>query len=350
MAKIDYEYNKILANIIVKGFRYQDPNRQGVERIQIPSYEFKWDFKDGFPAITTKKLWWKGVVGELLFFLNGDMDIRILWENGIHIWDKDWMNFRGRKVFGDLETAALVKDTHPYPLDYSLGRVYGEQWRGFRGKDGNDVDQFAKLIQTLKHNPMSTSNIVTAWNPTEKRNMALPPCHWSFEVLSKPLPNMMKKLMLSNVKSPDDIDKIPTHSFYLKWHQRSVDTFLGLPFNIASYALLAQIIGRMTNMLPLGIIGDLSNVHIYEPHMEAVLTQLDRDVNKYPKCELKISDIAKLKFKKMNGFKNGLTSVDFGYYNDPDGVLSAIIAEDFELDGYQSYPPIKAEMLAYDKK
>ena len=356
MAKIDHSFHNLLGTILAKGFRYEDSNRKGTYRIQVPSYTFEWDFKDGFPALTTKRLWWKGVVGELLFFLEGDMDIRKLWANEIHIWDKDWMNFKGSKVFGSIEEAMAKHKDAGYDEDYSLGKVYGQQWRNYRGIgrgfNQETVDQFQKLIETLKVNPMSTSNIITAWNPVEKPDMALPPCHWSFEILSRPLTFWERVALmyqpdaistsgdLTLVRESLDEANIPTHAFTLKWHQRSVDTFLGLPFNIASYALLAHIIGKMTNMIPDGIIGDLSNVHIYEPHMDAVQQQLSNDMDKYGACDLEISEAFSFESDKFNK----------GEFFTVDRLLSRTELSDFKLKGYESYKPIKAEMIAYDKK
>ncbi len=344
MAKVDELYHLLLGEIMTKGFKYEDPNRKGTYRRQIQSYEFVYDFKDGFPAITTKKLWWKGIVGELLFFIQGDMDIRKLWANKIHIWDKDWFNYSGHNYFDSIEDAIANQDTLTADV-FSLGKVYGRQWRDWQGDYDSPetynmgTDQFLNLIDSLRVNPMSTSNIVTAWNPADREDMALPPCHWSFEILSKPIPKMARKLMLSTIQTAEDIDRIPLHSFYLKWHQRSVDTFLGLPFNIASYALLAHIIGKMTNMIPAGIIGDLSNVHIYEPHMEAVQTQLDNDINKYKDSHLVIDYDAGQMLRNVPTMHESFTKA-----------MNQLEIDEFVLAGYESYPRIKAEMFAYDKK
>lgn len=349
MAKIDHRFHNLLGSILAKGFRYEDSNRKGTYRIQIPSYNFEWNFKDGFPAITTKKLWWHGIVGELLFFLEGDMDIRKLWANNIHIWDKDWLNYT--PVFQTMEDALAKKDDESYKEDFSLGRVYGAQWRNYRGIgrgfNQETVDQFRNMIESLKVNPMSTSNIITAWNPIEKPQMALPPCHWSFEVLSRPLSetevmdyvidNLIGEENAHGLQLPVDWEKVeaefgklPSHAFTLKWHQRSVDTFLGLPFNIASYALLAHIIGKMTNMIPDGIIGDLSNIHIYEPHMDAVQQQLSNDMDKYGASKIEIAN-------------------NVCWNCDVDELLSDLKISDLQLREYESYPAIKADMIAYTK-
>tara|TARA_R110000796_G_scaffold236214_1_gene355509 strand:- start:85762 stop:86544 length:783 start_codon:yes stop_codon:yes gene_type:complete len=239
-----------------------------------------------------------------------------------------------------------------------LDRVYGAQWRNWKGKlevksdtdNSNNhtkgsigfsrIDQISNLIKGLRETPMGTKHIVTAWNPAELDEMALPPCHWSFEILVEPL-SLGQRVVYGKIKghlSETDMTKycdkqnIPKHQFTLKWHQRSVDTFLGLPFNIASYATLAHIIGKMTNMVPKGIIGDLSNVHIYESHMDAVNKQLRNNVNKYGKCELD-NPMRVIKNLENSNIDDFLKVTDIGKFN---------------LKGYESYPAIPAEMLAYN--
>jgi thymidylate synthase len=342
MAKIDKKYHVLLRKIVNKGFKYEDPNRKGTYRIQIPNHTFKHNFDYGFPAITTKKLYWKGVVGELIWFLRGDTNIKYLVDNGINIWNKDAYNYylkecenlnipKGeREIFNDW--LSLVKQA-PYRegSNYgNLGRVYGAQWRDWnKPYEINGLDQISNLIKGLKENPMGTRHIVTAWNPAELNDMALPPCHWSFEILVEPIYENKRYNDASNLGL-----KKPEYKFTLKWHQRSVDTFLGLPFNIASYALLAQIIGKLTNMIPKGIIGDLSNVHIYEPHLDAVREQLSRDVDGHKECELVCNSNIKYDYDKGKSLTNTINDLD---------IL------DFELLKYESYPRIPAEMLAYNK-
>jgi thymidylate synthase len=344
MAKIDKKYHKLLRMILKKGTKYEDPNRKGVNRIQIPSYTFKHDFKDGFPAITTKKLYWKGVVGELIWFLRGDTSIKYLVSNNINIWNKDAFNFYKKKFPNSKLTLSefIYKNKEGSRRD-NLGRVYGAQWRNWIDIGWDDsiigLDQISNLINGLKENPMGTRHIVTAWNPAEINDMALPPCHWSFEILVEPISTKKRnnnytkdfKYIGSVPTSVLDANNEPKYQFTLKWHQRSVDTFLGLPFNIASYALLAQIIGSLTNMIPKGIIGDLSNVHIYEPHLDAVKEQLSRDVDKYNSPKL-------IQFFEPNT-KDDITEV----------YLDLLQIQQFELEGYESYSRISAEMLAYNK-
>ena len=348
MAKIDKSYHKLLNEILKKGYKYEDPNRKDVHRIEIPSYQIKHDFKDGFPAITTKKLYWKGIVGELLFFLRGDTNIKYLLDNNINIWNKDAYNYYCKNVRNPLSFEIWldnIKSHNLYEKSGDLGRVYGSQWRNFMGY-ADDVDQFSNLIKELKKTPMSTKHIVTAWNPAELEDMALPPCHWSFEILVQPLSVYERELIAkekiydkwymsrrSQMESLFDSHNILKYGFTLKWHQRSVDTFLGLPFNIASYALLAQIIGKLTNMKPKGIIGDLSNVHIYEEHLDAVKTQLKRDTDlPDSKCEL----------ETFGGFKMDMNE-------NIDQWLSSKEISDFNLTGHSEQKAIKAKMLAYNK-
>ena len=291
-----------------------------------------------------------------------DTNIKYLVDNNINIWNKDAYNKYLKvskyhnsgidfKSFIDyIKKGDLYYEGCSYKLG-DLGRVYGAQLRDWT-KEYNSVegfrsigiDQFAELIHTLKTNPMATKKTVTFWNPAEKDECALTPCHWSFEILVEPIHwksrlNKLEELGATWESKTNIMDvlkkwKIPEYKFILKWHQHSVDTFLGLPFNIASYALLAQIIGKMTNMVPKGIIGDLSNVHIYEPHLEAVKEQLSRNVDKYDKCELKIDShtIHDLEATQLKHIDN-----------------SNIIIQNFNLTNYTSYPRIPAEMLAYNK-
>lgn len=367
MAKIDETYHNLLNKILNEGYKYEDPNRKNIFRYQISDYKIVHDFKDGFPAITTKELYWKGIVGELLWILRGDTNIKYLVDNGINIWNKDAYNYhclKNKIVPKNInEFIKCVRDEDNFYKNKlgDLGRGYGAQLRSWHANwfppmdaytgEHKTVDQLADLIHTLKTNPMATKKTVTFWNPAEKDQCALTPCHWSFEILVEPI-RTDRRISLSCVKGTncevpkgdekwdDFLDKwnIPKYQFTLKWHQHSVDTFLGLPFNIASYALLAQIIGKMTNMVPKGIIGDLSNVHIYEPHLDAVKEQLNRNIDKYDNTNLLMLD-------------------EFHYITDKElvGELSAneiinnLRIDMFKLNNYNSYPSIKAEMLAYNK-
>lgn len=347
MSKIDKKYHKLLTEILDKGYRYEDPNRKNVFRKQISDYKIVHDFSDGFPALTTKALYWKGVVGELLWILRGDTNIKYLVDNDINIWNKDAYNYYKKTITYPLPFTVWldnIKSHSLYEKSSEIGRGYGAQlrsWKGIENIAGVDgrlyesdikVDQFAELINTLKTNPMATKKTVTFWNPAEKEQCSLTPCHWSFEILVEPLSVSKQPLFKKdNSKKGWTVnDTRPKYQFTLKWHQHSVDTFLGLPFNIASYALLAHIIGKMTNMVPKGIIGDLSNVHIYEPHMDAVKKQLSRNANLHGKSELNVDMLDRINMDK---------SVDH--------IVNMAQISDFELLNYTSYPRIPAEMLAY---
>lgn len=356
MAKIDKTYHSLLEEILSNGFKYEDPNRKGVHRIQIPSYTIKHDFKDGFPAITTKKLYWKGVVGELLTFLRGSTELKDLHDNQVKFWDKDAFNYylkRNPKGTKENFEKGIRELNH---IAGDLGKIYPYQMRAF---GENNIDQIKDLIYTLKTNPLATKKTVTMWNPSDSGEQCLTPCHWSFEILVEPLSISQRNDLFVSIHNCtyDDIKihtgnsttlridqylhdmGVPKYQFTLKWHQHSVDTFLGLPMNISYYALLAHIIGKLTNMIPKGIIGDLSNVHIYEPHLDAVKEQLSRDVNKYDNCELLINS-------EINNILSGNIK---GKNIDLNTILNNIGIFDFYLDNYKSYPSIKVEMLAYNK-
>lgn len=356
MAKIDKKYHKLLNKILDKGRWYEDPNRKGVKRLQIPHYSFKYNLKNGFPAITTKKLYWKGVVGELLWFLRGDTNIKYLVDNNINIWNKDAHNFFKKDLtkkqnLTDKEFIDLCK--HRWSKNWTnigdLGRVYGAQWRDWNkvglDNDGEQVllgrfDQISNLIKNLKKKPLSTDHIVTAWNPGELNNMALPPCHKGFQIMVYEL-TLEERLDISgpiDYEDEEEFDTIlnsksPKYGFDLVWEQRSVDTFLGLPFNIASYALLAYIIGKMVNMVPGKIYGDLRNVHIYDNAIDTTKEQLSRNINKYDKCKLnhlKTEDFYKSLSKNLS-------------------LLGHLDISDFKLNNYKSYDNIKTEMLSRDE-
>lgn len=359
MSKIDKTYHNLLEKILQEGYDYTDESRD-VKCKQISSYELRHNLRtDGFPALTTKKLYWKGIVGELIWFLRGDINIKYLVDNNINFWNKDAYNYFKKQKYPissglnefEIEDFILAIKNNNYK-EYALGDlgpVYGHLWRNFNG-----VDQVKELIKGLtSENPMTRRHIVTAWDPSKKDEQALPPCHWSWEIIPRPL-NQDELERYSN-KSEEFLDGLYEkcnenekvyleelsklsfkYTFDLKWHQRSVDTFLGLPFNIASYALLANIIGKITNMIPNELIGDLSNVHIYHPHIEAVKKQLSRDSDKFDKIEVKIKE--RFEYDRLRLDRVSL-----------DNLLSNIEIEDFILENYESYPTISAEMLAPNK-
>jgi thymidylate synthase len=274
MNNLDKQYQNLLQEIIDDGILKSD--RTGTGTKSIFSAQIKHDMKEGFPLLTTKRVYWKGVVTELLWFLRGDTNIKWLVENGNNIWVGDaYKSFT--KKFDEVKDNVLpflsptveefmtkeefievIKTDDKIIKEFAeLGPIYGAQWR-----DWGNIDQIQQAINTLKTNPDSRRIIVSAWNVGELDNMVLPPCHWAFELYSEEVENGKRELSL-------------------KWHQRSVDTFLGLPFNVASYGLLLSIIAKEVGMIPGMLIGDLTNVHLYNNHIEQALEQINREPNRY---------------------------------------------------------------------
>ena len=332
MAVTDKNYHNLLEKILQEGYTYEDPNRKGVNRIEIPSYIFRHEFKDGFPAITTKKLHYKNVATELIWFLRGDTNIKYLVDNGCNIWNKDALNFHKKKYPADisLPTNEFIEQVKE-GVSGDLGKVYGHYWRNFDG-----VDQIAELINDMVNKPMSSELIVSARNPSHKDLQALSCCHYGFQIVVRPLNKIKCDCSESQAIYCGSKCQIPQYGFELHWKQRSVDTFLGLPFNVASYATLALILEKITGYKALAIQGDLKKVHLYDNSLNAVKEQLSRDVNKYDKCELDLSDI--LSFELI---KKDINYLDKG--------LLVIGPMDFELENYESYPHIKVEMLERDE-
>jgi thymidylate synthase len=321
MAEIDKSYHKLVNEILTNGQVYEDPNRKDINRIQIPSYTFEHDFKDGFPAITTKKLAWKSVVGESLWILRGDTSIKYLEDNNIPIWRKDAYNYYIKQNTSGTEKEFKRGINIKNHIAGGLGKVYGYQLRSF----GGEFDQLKWIVDTMTNNPRATKKAVTYINPCDKEQQALTPCHTGWEILVEETDySIASKTALE--------DHIPEYQFTLQWTQSSCDVFHGIPFNIASYAKLAKFLEVVTGMKARGIRGILSNVHIYKPHLSAVREQLTNDVDKYRNCEMEISEYLK-----------GSIEND-GYI---DSVLKNAEISDFKLKGYESYPKITAEMLPY---
>lgn len=369
MAIIDKNYHNLLEKILQQGYTYEDPNRKGINRLEIPSYTFRHEFKDGFPAITTKKLNYNAVITELIWFLRGNTNIKYLLDNDCNIWNKDAYNYYLKSNDTDLdgmefdEFVKIIKDNNLKELQgwfngYTLGDlgpVYSHQWRNFGeyevyecseySKEGG-VDQIERLIKNLKEKPLATDHIVNAWNASDLQDMALPPCHYGFQVVVKPLSLNERREIYGKLAafSHNDLDNknITKYGFELHWQQRSVDTFLGLPFNIASYATLALILEKITGYKALGIQGDLKKVHLYDNSLDAVKEQLSRDTDKYKECEL-----------TFHG-EEGTTMFD--HYNNEyrkditlDRLINSFKPSTFKLSNYQSYPGIKVEMLERDE-
>lgn len=262
-------YHDLLRHILQHGISKTD--RTGTGTLSIFGYQMRFDLQKGFPLVTTKKLHVKSIIHELLWFLKGETNIRYLKEHGVSIWD-EWADENGE-----------------------LGPVYGKQWRSWEGKDGRVVDQIADLIEQIQTNPDSRRLIVSAWNVAELAEMALMPCHVLFQFYVAPCAEGKRKLSC-------------------QLYQRSADVFLGVPFNIASYALLTMMIAQVCNLEPGEFIHTFGDVHIYNNHMEQVKLQLSR--TPYPLPQMKLNPAVKNIF-------------DFRY-------------EDFRLENYQSHPAIKA--------
>ncbi|MFM9009018.1 MAG: thymidylate synthase [Bacteroidota bacterium] len=230
------QYHDLMRHVLEHGVRKED--RTGTGTISVFGYQFRCALSEGFPLLTTKKLHTRSIVHELLWFLKGETNIAYLRENGVSIWD-EWADANGE-----------------------LGPVYGKQWRSWPTPDGRHIDQISNLIQQIKTNPDSRRLIVSAWNVGEIERMALPPCHLLFQFY------------------------VADGKLSCQLYQRSADLFLGVPFNIASYALLTHMIAQVCGLQPGDFVHTLGDVHIYTNHMEQVQLQLSRDPRPLPKLQL----------------------------------------------------------------
>lgn len=277
-------YNALLKEIMDTGS--DRTGRNGVTR-GVFTRELRFKMEDGFPATTTKKLAFRTMAAELFWFMSGSNDNRILQKLGCEIWTGN-------------ANSDYWKPKAEY--DGDLGRVYGVQWRAWRRPDGTTVDQLQQVIDKIKKDPNDRRLIVTAWNPGEIDDMALPPCHMIFQ------------FFVTN-------GKLSLHMF-----QRSCDMFLGVPFNIASYALLLHLIAQMTDLVPDELILTLGDAHIYHNHFDAVKEQLSREPYALPKIWI-------------NPKIKNLADIDVSKLNTPDDVLALV-----KLENYQHHPAIKAPM------
>ena len=320
MNSLDKQYTDLLQTILDYGVEKKD--RTGTGTKSIFGYTIRHNMKDGFPLLTTKKMYTKGIITELLWFLRGDTNIKFLVDNDCHIWDGDaWKAYEKKAldVIGENEKDKLlskeefinkIKTDDEFAKKWGdLGPVYGKQWRSWNGNgspltkdyEGNissylvkPVDQFANLINDLKTNPDSRRLMVNAWNVGELDQMTLPPCHYSFQVYTRELSLNERDIIFSQRTSIStkgsfaeqngtlanylDKEGIPRRAISLMWNQRSVDTFLGLPFNIASYGLLLEIIAKAVNMVPDQLIGNLGDTHLYSNHIEQAKEQIGREL------------------------------------------------------------------------
>jgi thymidylate synthase len=357
MNKLDKDYQALLQDILDNGHRKGD--RTGTGTISVFGRQIRHNMKDGFPLITTKKMYTKGIITELLWFLRGETNIKSLVDNDCNIWNGDAFKkynttYKGNFPLDMEEFVQAIKTSEEFAETYGeLGPVYGKQWRNWEGNgspltkdyEGNissylvkSIDQIQNAINDLKNNPDSRRIIVSAWNVAEIDQMTLPPCHNFFQFYTREL-SLKERLNLAStiigeekIRTHEDnlerVDKlnIPTRAISLMWNQRSVDTFLGLPFNIASYGLLLEIVGKMVNMIPEDLIGNLGDTHLYSNHIEQAKEQIGREPYKLPK----------LGFNKSSSFFNELG-------NDL-SLLSHLDTSDFMVENYESHPTIKAPL------
>jgi thymidylate synthase len=325
------QYKELLKNILDNGIEKED--RTGTGTISIFGYQFRHKMSDGFPMITTKHISLKNIQSELIWFLQGRTDLRWLLEKGNTIWvgdaykryEQNWMQenppFSGPYLNPCLtreEFIEKIKTDNRFNRQWGdLGKIYGYQWRNWgavkiygQGESilSEGVDQISNLISELKTNPDSRRLMVNAWNIGELDQMILPPCHYGFQIYTRELSleersNIWNKSHnpVGNVYTHNQYDEnsIPKRSISLMWNQRSVDTGLGLPYNIASYALLLEILAKTVNMVPDELIGNLGDCHIYSDHIEGIKEQLTREPYPLPKLQLNPIFLANLEY---NGF------------------------------------------------
>ena len=403
MNNLDKQYQTLLQTILDYGIVKSD--RTGTGTKSIFGYTIRHNMKEGFPLITTKKMPFRLIATELMWFLRGDTNIKYLVDNDCHIWDGDCYSNYGKKmvdimnivipsefmdkgwvkvnsqgkwdVLSKEQFINKIKTDDEFAKKWGdLGPIYGAQWRAFGGynkvpsgwnhgsvtsfKDVAKCDQLSNLINDLKTNPDSRRLIVSAWNPAELDQMVLPPCHYGFQIYTRELSNKEREEILYNKfrKEPiivngesyvecaqTDINfeffNIPTRAISLMWNQRSVDTFLGLPFNIASYGLLLEIIAKAVNMVPDELIGNLGDVHLYSNHVDQALEQIGREP--YPLPQLNINT----EWWSTEGGECGEGPLDAvaifeGFKND--NFCRCLLEEDIQLCNYQSHPSIKAPL------
>lgn len=289
------QYHDLLRHIIQHGQRRED--RTGVGTIGVFGYQMRFDLSEGFPLVTTKKVHLKSIIHELLWFLKGETNIRYLCENSVRIWD-DWpfAKYKASSQYAGEDMKAFaekIATDDAFAQQWGdLGPVYGSQWRSWPDGDGGTIDQIAKLIQQIKSNPHSRRLIVSAWNVADIEQMTLPPCHTMFQFY------------------------VQDGKLSCQLYQRSADTFLGVPFNIASYALLTMMIAQVCDLETGDFVHTFGDAHIYLNHLEQVELQLSRELRPLP---------------KMNINRDVKDIFGFNY-------------QDFELTGYQPHPAIKGEV------
>jgi thymidylate synthase len=357
MNNLDKQYTDLLQDILENGVTKSD--RTGTGTLSVFGRQIRHKMSEGFPLLTTKKMPFRLIATELLWFLRGDTNIKYLVDNNCHIWDGDAYQGYLKRVGNGLEPATkerfieMIKNGEESRVDANgwrigdLGSVYGKQWRSWPSikrikyenggeihkayPDYGDIDQIANLINDLKTNPDSRRLMVNAWNVGELDQMTLPPCHYGFQVYTRELSvservNLFmqgKKVerFLEKITNKDlDEANIPTRSISLMWNQRSADLFLGIPFNIASYGLLLEILSKEVNMVPDELIGNLGDTHLYLNHLEQAKEQIGREPFELP------------------------TLNQFPIYEGAWPNIEYYVIDDFTLKDYKSHPSIKAPL------
>ena len=401
MNKLDKQYTDLLQDILDNGVNKQTRNG---EVLSVFGRQIRHNMKDGFPLLTTKKMAWKSIVTELLWFLRGDTNIKYLVDNNCHIWDGDaYKNYINTPAYNAESVADLmgsqagqlvkcstqeefinkIKTDDEFAKKWgSLGKIYGYQWRSW-GERNHDsisneyfigIDQIQNLINDLKTNPDSRRLMVNAWNVGELDQMVLPPCHYGFQVYTRELSfeerivwmkdnSPTREIILpQNLGADFSMDEffepygVPTRAISLMWNQRSVDTFLGLPFNIASYGLLLEIISKTVNMVPDELIGNLGDTHLYLNHIEQAKEQIGRQMTWEEKIQwvIKNTDIEmdNVLITEESYKKTTPTHTREPYQLPTLNIHSEIIDYDldkleigmFTIENYQSHPSIKAQL------
>ncbi len=323
MNNIDKQYKELLEHILRYGVEKKD--RTGTGTKSIFGWQIRHNMKEGFPLLTTKKMHWKSIVTELLWFLRGETNIKFLLDYDCHIWDGDaYKRYERARTWELQDTPPInefikqIKEDETFRKTWGeLGPIYGKQWRSWKQTDWNKtdidveyIDQIQNLINELKTNPDSRRLMVSAWNVGELDQMVLPPCHYGFQCYVR------EGKYLS-----------------LMWNQRSVDTFLGLPFNIASYGLLLEIIAKEVNMIPDELIGNLGDTHLYLNHIEQAKEQITRTPY----------DLPSVRITERNWYLHEEVKKHLGEKT-LDEKLKSYRPDCFELIDYESHPKIKAPL------
>ena len=351
MSSVNKRYQELLHKIYNKGFEYEDPNRKGVIRKQISYYNFEHDFEDGFPIIGLKQTYPKMAFNEMKAFMMGKTNLKDLEDLGVTFWRDDAYNYF-LKHFDSKKTQEefleMVKKGYysgdldkPYYVYGDLGKIYSHQIRNWNGV----IDQLNEVLERLKKEPNSTKNIVTMWNPSDLDSCALSPCHTRFSFIVENL-NWRQRNKIYEEKGNwvtmdgENIEKayndwfdtvgIPKYGLRVQWNQDSVDTFLGLPINIKYYSFVCYVFAHYLGMKPLGIIGNLSNVHLYDNSFSAV-----EEILKFNPDDLETIKIETDFTKEWYNLDDYLKQLDF--------------AENIKIEDYKHLGRFDVKMLSYSK-